>query len=205
MAYSKQTWADLPDTSTPITAARLAHIEDGIFNAAATADSAGGTAGVTAVAGRTGSVTLTILDIANGAAASAIPYAITAASVAAGVSAGTLYVLKSTLGAASGVATLKADGTLVQIGGLVTSINGLDGDLTLAAGDVGAASPADVAAAIANRARYVKYSGSVWPVRSSVTSDPTEMVIWKGGTAATPPAIGGQYAVNGLDVWWLTG
>lgn len=30
MAYSKQTWQDLPDTTTPITANRLNHIEDGI-------------------------------------------------------------------------------------------------------------------------------------------------------------------------------
>lgn len=32
MAYSKQTWHDLPDQTTPINAERLNHMEDGIFN-----------------------------------------------------------------------------------------------------------------------------------------------------------------------------
>lgn len=30
MAYVKQTWKDLPDTTTPLTAERLNHMEDGI-------------------------------------------------------------------------------------------------------------------------------------------------------------------------------
>ena len=30
MAYTKQTWENLPSTNTPITADRLNHIEDGI-------------------------------------------------------------------------------------------------------------------------------------------------------------------------------
>ena len=30
MAYTKQTWEDLPSTNTPLTATRLNHIEDGI-------------------------------------------------------------------------------------------------------------------------------------------------------------------------------
>lgn len=33
--YSKQTWSDLPDTSTPLSAARLNHIENGLEAAAA--------------------------------------------------------------------------------------------------------------------------------------------------------------------------
>ncbi|MCM6778013.1 SGNH/GDSL hydrolase family protein [Nocardia sp. CDC159] len=33
MAYSKQTWADSPATTSPLSAARLNHIEDGIFEA----------------------------------------------------------------------------------------------------------------------------------------------------------------------------
>ena len=36
MAYIKQDWKDLPDKSTPITATRLNHIEDGIANSATT-------------------------------------------------------------------------------------------------------------------------------------------------------------------------
>lgn len=40
MAYTKQSWEDEPSTSTPISAARLARIEDGIEAAAATADAA---------------------------------------------------------------------------------------------------------------------------------------------------------------------
>lgn len=34
MTYEKQTWANRPDKSTPITAARLNHMEDGIELAA---------------------------------------------------------------------------------------------------------------------------------------------------------------------------
>ena len=48
MAYTKQTWADLPSKTTPINATRLTHIEDGIYNAAATADTAASTAGTAA-------------------------------------------------------------------------------------------------------------------------------------------------------------
>jgi hypothetical protein len=40
MAYEKQTWENLPSQTTPINADRLTHIEDGVFNAAATADTA---------------------------------------------------------------------------------------------------------------------------------------------------------------------
>ena len=48
MAYTKQTWADLPSKTTPINATRLGHIEDGIYNAAQTADTAASTAGTAA-------------------------------------------------------------------------------------------------------------------------------------------------------------
>ena len=40
MAYTKQTWSDLPSKTTPINASRLGHIEQGIYDAAATADNA---------------------------------------------------------------------------------------------------------------------------------------------------------------------
>lgn len=40
MAYTKQTWQDLPNKTTPINASRLGHIEDGIYNAADVADTA---------------------------------------------------------------------------------------------------------------------------------------------------------------------
>lgn len=40
MAYTKQTWQDLPNKTTPINASRLEHIEDGIYNAAGVADTA---------------------------------------------------------------------------------------------------------------------------------------------------------------------
>ena len=40
MAYTKQTWTDLPSKTTPINASRLNHIEDGIYAAANVADTA---------------------------------------------------------------------------------------------------------------------------------------------------------------------
>lgn len=43
MPYDKQTWRD-KDPSTPLSAARLAHLEDGVAAAAATADAAQATA-----------------------------------------------------------------------------------------------------------------------------------------------------------------
>lgn len=36
MAYTKQTWTDLPNTTSPITATRLNHIEDGIYEVSTT-------------------------------------------------------------------------------------------------------------------------------------------------------------------------
>jgi len=33
MAYTKQTWANLPSKTTPINASRLNHMEDGIYDA----------------------------------------------------------------------------------------------------------------------------------------------------------------------------
>ena len=47
MAYVKQQWVDGYDGKTPVTAARLGHIEDGVEAAATTADSAA--AGVTSL------------------------------------------------------------------------------------------------------------------------------------------------------------
>ena len=38
MAYTKQTWNDLPNTTTPVTATRLNHMEDGIYDSATTID-----------------------------------------------------------------------------------------------------------------------------------------------------------------------
>lgn len=40
MAYTQQQWHDLPATDTPIDAAQLTHMEEGIFAAAAAADAA---------------------------------------------------------------------------------------------------------------------------------------------------------------------
>ena len=39
MAYPKQTWNDLPDRSTPLTAERLNHMEDGIYQNSTDIDS----------------------------------------------------------------------------------------------------------------------------------------------------------------------
>lgn len=36
MAYTKQTWSDLPSTTSPLNAARLNHMEDGIYDALTT-------------------------------------------------------------------------------------------------------------------------------------------------------------------------
>lgn len=41
-------------------------------------------------------------------------------------------------------------------------------------------------------------SGSTYPLRSTVTTNPARTVLWIGGTA---PAVGGGYAISGVDVW----
>lgn len=38
MAYTKQTWTNLPSETTPFSAARMEHIEDGIYDSATTID-----------------------------------------------------------------------------------------------------------------------------------------------------------------------
>lgn len=48
MAYTKQTWSNLPATTSPLSAARLQHIEDGLEAAATVADSASDSAGASA-------------------------------------------------------------------------------------------------------------------------------------------------------------
>lgn len=42
------------------------------------------------------------------------------------------------------------------------------------------------------------YTGSAYPLRSTVTSDSLRRVRWVGTVA---PTIGGGYAISGLDVW----
>lgn len=51
MAYTKQTWANLPSKTTPINASRLNHMEDGIYDANQTATTS--TAGQMSAADKT--------------------------------------------------------------------------------------------------------------------------------------------------------
>jgi len=206
MAYSKQTWADLPDQSTPITAARLAHIEQGIFDAAASADAAGG---VLSVNGHTGAVSLVLADIPTAESTTDAQARADAALAAAEADAATKYILLSRRGdtSASLVATLDNAThklTAAQIpDGLVLSFNGLTGVLTIDASDIGAATPADVSNAVLHVPLDIFYTGSAWPNRSTVTADTNRVVVWRGGTAATPPPIGGAGvgAINDRDEW----
>lgn len=67
MTYSKQTWVDGLDGSTPITAARLNHIEDGIYDASADGGSGTGATGPTGPQGTAG------VDGSSGAAGATGP------------------------------------------------------------------------------------------------------------------------------------
>jgi len=206
MAYTVQTWADLPDQSTPITAARLAHIEAGIQAAAATADAAGG---VTSVQARSGAVVIVLADITGAESTTGSQTKATAAQSAAIADSASKYILLSAKGdtSASFVATLdNATGKLKASQlptNLVTSINALTGDVVLGASDVGAATAADITNATAHVGYDIYYTGSSWPNRSTVTSDVTKHVTWWGGTILTPPPIGGAGvgAVNDRDEW----
>lgn len=207
MAYTVQSWADLPDTSTPITAARLAHIETGIFNAAATADAGGASGGVTSVNTKTGAVTLAAADVgadASGAAAAAQTAAVAAAATAGDAR----YILGSKIHAASGVALLDGSGDIVAdqlpSGSMVLSVNGLRGDVIFSAADIGAATPSDIANAVVKVGYYIFYAAG-WPTRSTTPASAIQRVNYVGGTAATPPPIGGTGAINDVDAWEYLG
>jgi hypothetical protein len=49
---------------------------------------------------------------------------------------------------------------------------------------------------------YAKHNGSAYPLRSTITTDPTRVVVWIGPVA---PAIDSSFALNNVDVWWSTG
>lgn len=105
MSYTKQTWADAPATSSPLSAARLGHIEDGIFNtdaaaaAAASAASSAGTAASSAasVAGSAATAAATASSDAAAAAtaaASKIPKGLSIWSAEVGSTPGSFIGLK---------------------------------------------------------------------------------------------------------------
>ena len=56
-------------------------------------------------------------------------------------------------------------------------------------------------AALQNTDAIARYSGGAYPTRSSVTTDTSRSVRWRGPSA---PAIGGSGAISGLDVWEQT-
>lgn len=66
MSYTKQTWADAPSTSSPLSAARLTHMEEGIEAAAATADLAAPASRKVNGKSLTTDVTLTKSDVGLG-------------------------------------------------------------------------------------------------------------------------------------------
>lgn len=67
----------------------------------------------------------------------------------------------------------------------------------------GAVTTSDLAALLRTTDAVVAYNTatSSYPTRSSVTTDTSRPVRWRGPVA---PAIGGAYAIDGLDVWEMT-
>lgn len=117
-------------------------------------------------------------------------------------------------GTADNTTFLRGDGSWVTPVGNVASVNGHTGTVNLAAADVGAdASGAATTAQtnaegytdtqVATAPAFILYNtgGASYPFRSTVTSSATRVVIWIGPVA---PAVGGNGAVDGVDVWWRT-
>ena len=79
-----------------------------------------------------------------------------------------------------------------------------DGTLTSAAvTTAGAVTNAQLTAAVQHTDAVILYDtgAAAYPVRSTVTADTTRPVRWRGPVA---PTIGGNYAVDNLDVWEMT-
>lgn len=108
-----------------------------------------------------------------------------------------------------------ADGTLkpASVAGVapVQSVNGQTGAVSLTAAAVGADASGAAASAQTNAQSYadtqvatspafIMYS-SGYPARSTATASATRVVIWIGPVA---PSVGGNGAVDGVDVWWRT-
>ncbi len=108
------------------------------------------------------------------------------------------------------------DGTVGALVTGVSSVNSQAGAVNLTAADVGADASGAAATAQANAEAdaatytdaqvatapaFIMYGGSSYPNRSTVTSSGTRAVIWIGPVA---PGVGGNGAVDGLDVWWRT-
>jgi hypothetical protein len=108
-------------------------------------------------------------------------------------------------GQPNGYAALDGSGKVPtsQLPTLVTSVNGRTSAVTLAAVDVGAYSTSQIDTMMRNTDAIILYNtgSSSYPVRSTVTSDNTRPVRWRGPVA---PTIGGSYAVDNLDVWEQT-
>jgi len=206
MPYVVQTWADLPDTSTPITAARLTHMEQGINSATNVAEQGGA---VTSVNGQTGAVVLTAANVGALTQAAADARYVQVGSTLDQATADLRYVQLASRGISGGIATLDNAGRLptgqLPTSGIVTTVNGLSGGVTLTATSVGAATVTDVNNAVAKTTLFIFYTGTSWPSRATVTADVTRRVEWVGGTASTPPTIGGTGAVNDVDCWEYVG
>ncbi|HSX30877.1 MAG TPA: hypothetical protein VLE99_03080 [Candidatus Saccharimonadales bacterium] len=96
----------------------------------------------------------------------------------------------------------------------VSSVNTQVGAVTLTAANVGADASGAAATAqtnaegytdtqIATSPGFISYDtvNSIYPNRSTATSSGTRVVIWIGPVA---PSVGGNGAIDGLDVWWRT-
>lgn len=106
-------------------------------------------------------------------------------------------------GTASSSTYLRGDGSWAAVVGGVSSVNTQTGAVTLGASDVGAYSTSEVDSLFHNTDAVIIYDtgSSSYPVRTTATSDATRPVRWRGPTA---PTIGGNYAVDDLDVWEQT-
>lgn len=95
------------------------------------------------------------------------------------------------------------DAAVSGVSAPVTSVNGQTGAVSLTAADVSADSLGAASAVAASAPAFIRYDtgSSSYPARTTATGDANRTVIWIGPVA---PSIGGNGAINDIDVWWKT-
>lgn len=117
---------------------------------------------------------------------------------------GGTYIPTSAAGAANGVATLDSGSKITAAQDRVTTVNTFVGDVVLTASDVGTYSSSAIDALTAENPKVpliIREVTGSYAARNTATTNAARPVFWIG---ADPPSIGGGFAINDVDVWFVT-
>ena len=172
MAYTKQTWADLPSKTTPINASRLTHIEDGIYNAADAADDANTAIGNLATVASTGSYN----DLSNKPTL------------------GTAAAKNSTNAVDSGSTALVESGAVYNA--IETAYENLQDEL-VAKTDIAPTESTTTASQAYNVGDQLYYNGTLYTVTTAISSGGTIVTSGSGANVTASDSVTGQ--IKSLD------